>query len=986
MNVFDTLFPKRTQAAKMPKKQPQNRLTARRNRLRDLENAERLERRDLLAIDFVRTTPDLFFIDTGQGRLLSCEYEQVRITNNDPVAYDDLWVKASNFTGGVVGLAPNEDGIYNLGALGVGQSDDAYFYLSAQTATSVLQQHTVTVYDGDPREGGTPISGASANFGFRKVLQTIEASSNQVNSVSYDTTSPTLGSILTMTVTGQLGQTGGLNALFSPASFGDWQPDVFELDSTTITITSGANAQTKVDNLYFAGPLQQQSGNPYTATYRFRVEAPATASTTASPTQYVGAGDGTNDWKHHKPGTAVLPPVPPAANTTILQKLVNGQPAITIPDTGTTVTYTLRFTNSGDRRVTLDSIRDALPLLPAAAVYVPGTSKYNGVAIGNPDISGLSNTDLSWIGPFRIEANSSAELTFQATIPAVAGVFVNSSIGRIGTTQIDATLDTKDNVPATATVNCNPVVNLAVTKDDGTSYYVPGTSTTYTIVVSNSGPSTLKNGKVVDALPPQVSSATWTATYTGVGSTGPASGTGGLNETISLAAGGTATFLFTVNTKSDATGDMTNTVTVSPPAGTTGNTVTATDTDTAKPTVQLAITKTDGVDFYVPGTSTTYTIIATNSGPSFLANGTVFDALPFQVSSATWTATYSGTGSTGPASGTGGLDETISLAAGGTATFLFTVNIKSDATGDMTNTVIVAPPAGTTGGTATATDTDTAKPTVQLAVSKTDGVDFYVPGTSTTYTIIATNSGPSFLANGKVVDALPPQVSTASWTATYSGVGSTGPASGSGPLNETISLAAGGAATFLFTVNIKSDATGDMTNTVTVSPPAGTTGNTATATDTDTAQPDVNLSVTKTDGVDFYVPGTSTTYTIIATNAGPSFLANGKVVDALPAQVSTATWTATYTGIGSTGPSSGTGALNETISLAGGGTATFLFTVNIKSDATGDMTNTVTVSPPQGTTGNTATATDTDTARPDVLLSVTKTDGVDFYVPGTSST
>jgi uncharacterized repeat protein (TIGR01451 family) len=119
-------------------------------------------------------------------------------------------------------------------------------------------------------------------------------------------------------------------------------------------------------------------------------------------------------------------------------------------------------------------------------------------------------------------------------------------------------------------------------------------------------------------------------------------------------------------------------------------------------------------------------------------------------------------------------------------------------------------------------------------------------------------------------------------------------------------------------VNIKSDATGDMTNTVTVSPPAGTTGNTATATDTNTVNPTVNLAITKTDGVDFYVPGTSTTYTIIATNSGPSFLANGKVVDALPPQVSTATWTATYTGAGSTGPANGTGALNETISLAAG--------------------------------------------------------------------
>jgi len=50
MNVFDTLFPRRTQPAKMSKKQPQNRLAATRNRLRDLENGERLEDRLALAV------------------------------------------------------------------------------------------------------------------------------------------------------------------------------------------------------------------------------------------------------------------------------------------------------------------------------------------------------------------------------------------------------------------------------------------------------------------------------------------------------------------------------------------------------------------------------------------------------------------------------------------------------------------------------------------------------------------------------------------------------------------------------------------------------------------------------------------------------------------------------------------------------------------------------------------------------------------------
>ena len=285
----------------------------------------------------------------------------------------------------------------------------------------------------------------------------------------------------------------------------------------------------------------------------------------------------------------------------------------------------------------------------------------------------------------------------------------------------------------------------------------------------------------------------------------------------------------------------------------------------------------------------------------------------------------------------------------------------------MTNTVTVSPPAGTTGETATATDTNTVNPTVNLAITKTDSSLVYVPGTSTTYTIVASNSGPSFLANGKVVDALPPQVSTATWTATYTGAGSTGPASGSGPLNETISLAAGGTATFLFTVNIKSDATGDMTNTVTVSPPEGTTGNTATATDTNTVNPTVNLAITKTDGTDTYKSGGTTTYTIELKNNGPSDANGVTVIDVLPPEIdiTTTTWFASYSNASGNLPTVPTkGNISGLVSLQGG-----LGTVTITINATivtvppppqtkfGDMINTVTATPAEGT-GQPVSATD----------------------------
>ena len=75
-----------------------------------------------------------------------------------------------------------------------------------------------------------------------------------------------------------------------------------------------------------------------------------------------------------------------------------------------------------------------------------------------------------------------------------------------------------------------------------------------------------------------------------------------------------------------ATGTLSNTATVTPPAGwtdpTPGNN-SATDTDTLTPTGDLSITKTDGVSGYTAGGSVTYTIVVSNAGPSDAVGATV---------------------------------------------------------------------------------------------------------------------------------------------------------------------------------------------------------------------------------------------------------------------------------------------------------------------------------------------------------------------------
>ena len=175
-----------------------------------------------------------------------------------------------------------------------------------------------------------------------------------------------------------------------------------------------------------------------------------------------------------------------------------------------------------------------------------------------------------------------------------------------------------------------------------------------------------------------------------------------------------------------------------------------------------------------------------------------------------------------------------------------------------------------------------------LGVSKTDGVASVVPGTSTTYTIVASNAGPNAVAGASVVDNPPAGVTFTSWTCVASAGSACGNASGSGPINELISLLNAGTATYTVTAAVAPGATGTIANTVTVNVPPTvvdpTPGNN-TATDTDTLTPVASLGISKTDGSATYTPGGTATYTVVVMNAGPSNATSVTVSDPLPAGV-----------------------------------------------------------------------------------------------------
>jgi uncharacterized repeat protein (TIGR01451 family) len=252
-------------------------------------------------------------------------------------------------------------------------------------------------------------------------------------------------------------------------------------------------------------------------------------------------------------------------------------------------------------------------------------------------------------------------------------------------------------------------------------------------------------------------------------------------------------------------------------------------------------------------------------------------------------------------------------------------------------------------------------PVADLSITETDGVVTALPGGSVTYTITATNAGPDTETGAMVADTFPALL-TCTWICTGAG-GGTCTASGSGNLNDAVTLPSGGSAIYTATCAINASATGTLSNTAIVTNGSTLETNTAdnTATDIDTLTPQADLSVTNTDGVTSAPSGGSVTYTLVISSAGPSNATGATVADSFPASLACA-WTCTGSG-GGTCTASGSGNLNDTVTLPSGGSVTYTASCAISASAAGTLSNVATVAAPAGVTDPTPgnnSATDSD--------------------------
>ncbi len=297
------------------------------------------------------------------------------------------------------------------------------------------------------------------------------------------------------------------------------------------------------------------------------------------------------------------------------------------------------------------------------------------------------------------------------------------------------------------------VADLSVSKTDDPDPVFAGDNLTYTLTVTNNGPSDATGVTLSDQLPPETSFESATPSQ---GSCSEASGTVTCNLG-DLAASATATIeMVVVVDPSTADGTtLTNTAEVTgdqPDADPTNNAATAQTEVIGQ--ADLAITKTDDPDPVIAGDNLTYTLTVTNNGPSNATGVAVTDTLPPE------TSFDSATPSQGSCSEAGG---TVTcnlgdLAVNATATIEVVVVVDSStADGTMlTNT------AGVTGdqrdpdpSNNTATEETQVIRRADLSVVKADDPDPVDGGAVLTYTLAVNNAGPNAADEVEVVDTLP---------------------------------------------------------------------------------------------------------------------------------------------------------------------------------------------------------------------------------------
>ncbi len=464
-------------------------------------------------------------------------------------------------------------------------------------------------------------------------------------------------------------------------------------------------------------------------------------------------------------GRAAYYTQPPTPNLTIAKS-----DGMTTVAPGQTITYTIDVDNVA-AGATAGAANNVVvqDLLPAGVTYQSCSSPVPAQGTWACSESGgnVTFTQNGWM-----DAGDAAQLAVTARVnQGTSGSIVNNATAdytdQIGNPFLQVTASDTDTIA--------PSADLTLTKTDGVASVTAGTSTTYSITLTNNGPTDEPAGVVLtDQIPPGTSASE------NESDCGLAATTFTCTTTVALASGTSVVYRLTlaIDAAYPST-TLVNTagITSSPIADPNPANNTATDTDTVNAVIaELSVVKTDSADPVQPGDTFSYTIAATNDGPGDATDVVLSDALPAALAVAGVSSSGTGTCVSALNVVTCSIDP---LGVGAVWTVIVQVTVRADAvSGTVTNTATVAAGTGDTdpsNDAASQTTTIDDVGSADLTVTKT--VDDASPqeGDIVTYTVSVTNGGPDDATAVQVTDTLPAGLSIVSASVTQ---GSYDPATG----------------------------------------------------------------------------------------------------------------------------------------------------------------------------------------------------------------
>jgi uncharacterized repeat protein (TIGR01451 family) len=638
---------------------------------------------------------------------------------------------------------------------------------------------------------------------------------------------------------------------------------------------------------------------------------------------------------------------------------------------GSTITYTLFFDNDGQSPAAVDAIDDLTYVLDDAAVTTEPTGSAGLTVVRD-------GAQISVTGSVPVGETSTVSYTVTVLPDDERGDSLASNFllepGETPPTGGEC-VPTDDEAPNCTTT---PITGVTYTKSVEASETPvrTGTELTYTVVVTNTGATTvdvLRDDDLGDVLDDATLTGAPESDTTSVTVDGPDDGILAIRGTLAAGATAEVTYTATVNAVGDRGNNVSANFLVPPGTPPAGPCDPATEECTVTPIQGYTVQKSSDSETTIPGAVVTYTVTVTNVGA---VDYTDADPASFEddLSGVLDDATYNDDVTAGGTVDGNTLTWSGPLPAGASTTVTYSVTVNDPTEGDSILENVVVP--GDPTGECVPDECGTTTPVSSFTVAKSADTATVMAGGVVTYTVTVTNTG-----QVDYTDAAPASfeddLTAVLDDATYNDDVSAGGSVAENTLTWSGALAIGDTVTVTYSVTVNDPLSGDqeLVNAVVPSAPGGSCDPEAECT---TQTQVASYTVSKESDSATVRPGGVVTYTVTVTNTGEvAYTADEPA--AFEDDLSGVLDDAVYNDDASDGATVSGSTLTWSGALAVGETITVTYSVTVDDPITGDFSlrNAVTPSNPGGSCDGVC-ETDTPVGSYRVVKSTTSTE----VVPG----